>query len=299
MKYFKFYRFGFFLLRLFYILVIIIVYSSNLRSQNLAIFKSDNNKFGIRDTNLGQLIAEPKYNYIYQFDDSLFIVNNGAHNFGIIDSRGNYFDFKNTSISKFAIRCDSGLIDYRIKLRLTASPTYDTNDITNLRYQYFVNLKNECLPNDYFPCSPYCSIYDSINIPDYLKTIQKGERFVWQDDIDSAILFAKIAIEQAPNNPYPYYWGANLLIGHSEAFIVLFGNSSKVNTKNNLRFKHYFDWVCECLEKAELLEKRPYYALWIQKAKLSFYKNSIKNKSIVRITKDRIKELKKITKNCG
>lgn len=90
-----------------------------------------------------------------------------------------------------------------------------------------------------------------------------GEKFCDANQLEAAIVACFSAINEAPSNPYPYYWGANMLLSKN------FRSDSYIP---NLVLSQYDALAAEWLVKADSLENRPNYKLPINTLRYNFYR---------------------------
>lgn len=235
-----------------------------------------------------------EYKVTYKINDTLFVIQkDNSLVSAVVDSKNNFIiPFTNSSFFTWIYFCDSVPVDMGRPLNLFSFPIKPPNNYTNC-YTFYIDLNNRCLPTDYFPCPAYTNIcFDET--PDYLKMIQKGEEYIYNNNIDSAISCGEKAIQLNKSNSFSYYWSANILIGN---FLNCSSVNRKINAKNNDDYKNYYNWVKDCLTKAVELEDRDIFKIEILKAMRKFYNYSLNDRKKVKEIKNQIKVLKEKCKN--
>jgi len=264
-----------------FVFISLVIFQMNISGQSIVTYKNSG-LYGLKNLETQNIVLPAKYNGIHGFNDSLVIVTNNLKEMALVNLRGEILiDYRRTLLLFNENKVGNCPYDSINDLRLAECPYTNPEGRSNM-HLFYINPGDQCHPTNYNPCPAWKNqVTDSIE--ENLKLIQLGEQYRWLNDIDSAILFCKMAIDIDPNNPANYYWGAKLLVNNTQ---------EGINSKNNFQFQNHFDWIETCLHKAESLEDRYWYKLQILRLKKDFYKNSLKDKVNYKIAKDQIKALK-------
>lgn len=229
-------------------------------------------KWGVRNDSTNEIVIPAEYRKFVYNNDTLFIYMTDSNLFSGITVNGYVMDTSNhpTYIN---------YVDPLYSKSLIEVPITDTNGNKSNRW-YLIDFDRNCIPTDYYSC-PYWKKMKFDTIPDYFEMILIGEQARGKKDIDSAIIYCKRAIELAPENPFVYYWGADML---------LLNWQEDINSKNNQDYIQYFDWVEMCLDKANALEDNDYYRWLILRLQTKFYKNTRKDKEKYKLYKKELEE---------
>lgn len=224
--------------------------------------------YGIKEKGSGKILVSPKYYGIGKLNDSLFVVIDSLDSFKkktniiktmVVNLNGD--TILNYGEPELGISYDS--LHYgRIFSRITVKPAISPSRY----YDCFTNVNRECIPYDYYPCPATEKVSNDITLSDYLLVIQKAEETKNENSFLKTIENVKRSIELAPDNPYPYYWGAKYL---SDNYITY-------STYHNIGLMHEPNLLNEWINKADSIENRGYYRVKINNIKLRMNKHNNK-----------------------
>ncbi|MFW5781008.1 MAG: hypothetical protein ACOCXD_00400 [Bacteroidota bacterium] len=214
---------------------------------------------GLRAVNSEKVIVDPGYLDVSWESDTIFVFKKTDGTFGVLNGRGEtLIDFGENPIHL-------NTFDDYFLYRPLEMPSF-IEGRTNNRW-YFINKQRQCVPEDYYPCPYGVKSMPFNQLPPHLVYIQKAEYFRAQSRFDSAVFYVEKAIETVPDNPYPYYYGANLFLNNQQ---------ENVTYENNEQYNNYYGWIANCLEKANNLETERYHKIRINNLRYRFYKHNVK-----------------------
>jgi hypothetical protein len=170
-------------------------------SQNNKPFKDlSTNKYGVRNKHTDKILIAPKYERIVDLNDSLIIVENSEHNYGVID---------------YKERIQVIFSNYPVYFYSPDSNTLKFYEITPERYKswafYCIDSSRYCIPSLDFPC-PYWKKYKTDNLSPLLKLTQKAIYYKGLDKLDSALFYSDSTLLVLSKDPFVYLNWAKILL---------------------------------------------------------------------------------------
>jgi hypothetical protein len=225
-------------------------------------------------------IVKPSFKTINQsYYDSIFIFKSVQTNkYGAINTSGDTLvEFYNDLIY---FNLDSAVNPYGL-----LSLPYYFNGKVNFR-SFFINRNCDCISRRYYPC-PYGSRKAEGTISNALNYIELADKYLYFNNIDSAIICYKKAIQDTPNDPFVYLWPAQSLIFNKQYQNVSYTNQI---IKDNKLF------IDSCITKAIVLETNTHYQIRLKRIQYLYYKyldpNTDKMKEIQKWYEDSKKKYK-------
>ncbi|NJK96867.1 MAG: hypothetical protein HC905_19875 [Bacteroidales bacterium] len=188
--------------------------TENVFTQKIEKFKDTNTqKWGLKNTETDSVIVPALFPRIHDFNDTLIIVNDLEIGMAVYNHSGELLiDYDNRTLFTFMdLKIGDCSYDSMIHGKLFDVPMFNPRQEVNMR-GYEINLNRECIPNDYFLCPGWTDPILSELTPEYITILQRGEKYSWNGNIDSAIFMCQKAIELHPDNPAVYHWGASLFV---------------------------------------------------------------------------------------
>jgi hypothetical protein len=242
-------------------------------SQKYQIFKDrDLEKYGLKDSLTQLILVQPKYQSIYQLNDTLFGILEDDRFFGVINPHGR-------KVICFGL--EPVWIETDDSTRLNELFIYKRNG------KIFVDVNRNCIPYNYYPCPcDYTSIL--IDLPVEIVELQTAESYLCDlnaDSLQKGIEFSLKLAQDYKTNPSLYYWPADVLLNRERSKIDLYDHKSS---------NKYFPQIAEGLDIADSLEKHPFYNIMINNYRYKIYSKYVKDKNK---KNDALQKLKNETTN--
>ena len=172
------------------LIVFCALFFGKVNSQTYESFSS-HGKYGVRNKYDGKVVLFPKYYKIVGLNDSMVIIQNHDHLYGVINMSDSIvvpFAKERLSFDTFDMKHLGQLIEEPSNLML-------------LQY-YYIDFKRNCIPYDDCNCPPYKKLTDKVS--PHLELIQRGISFCDNGNRDSADFYFDKAINCDPTNHFSF-----------------------------------------------------------------------------------------------